>query len=95
MGLTATSDAQPGYLVLQFSYTTAEIEESRFTGETPDPLYFAMPKPPIEVPPLVLTVIDGELRIVRDEPPPGARLPNPASRLFKLADGLALTGLSA
>jgi hypothetical protein len=90
MRLNATSDAQPEYLALQFSYTTAEIEESRFFGETPDPFYFAMPQPPDEVLPIVLTVIDGELRVVRDESPAGARLPNYNSRLFKLADELAL-----
>lgn len=91
MRLNATSDARSEYLVLQFSYTTAEIEEHRFFGETPDPLYFAMPQPPDEVLPIVLRVIDGELRVVKDESPPGARLPNPNSRLFKLADELALT----
>jgi len=86
MRLTATNDARSEYLVLQFSYTTAEIEGSRFSGETPNPLYFVMPQPPMEVPPLVLTVIDGEIRVVKDESPPGARLPNPASTLFKLAN---------
>ena len=90
MRLVATNDAQFEYLVLQFSYTTAEIEESRFSGEIPDPLYFAMPQPPIEVTPIVLTVIDGEPCVIRDESPPGARLPNPDSRLFKLASASTL-----
>jgi len=88
---TATNDARSEYLVLQFSYTTAEIEESRFSGETPNPLYFATPQPPVKVAPIVLTVIDGEPCVVRDEAPPGARLPNRNSRLFKLADIPALT----
>jgi hypothetical protein len=85
--LTATSDAQSEYLVLQFSYTTAEIEESRFSGETPDPFHFTAPQPPPEESPLlVLTVIDGEPRLVKDEAPPDARLPDPSSRLFDLAN---------
>ena len=91
MWLIATSDAQSEYLTIQFSYTTADIEESRFSGETPNPLYFAMPRPTMEVSPMVLTVIDGEIRVVKDESPPGARLPNPASGLFKLANTPALT----
>ena len=87
----ATSNAQSEYLVLQFSYTTAEIEESRFFGETSNPLYFAMLQPPAEMHPVVLTVIDGEARIVKDESPPGARLPDPASGLFRLANAPTLT----
>ena len=90
MRLATTNDARSEYLVLQFSYTTAEIEESRFSGETPNPLYFAMPQSPIEVSPMVLTVIDGEARVVKDESPPGARLPDPASGLFKLANASTL-----
>jgi len=91
----STNDAQCEYLVLQFSYTTAQIEESRFSGDTPNPLYFAMPQPPIEVSPVVLTVIDGEVRVVKDEAPPGAKLPNLASGLFDLANAPTLMGLPA
>lgn len=84
--LTTTNDAQSEYLVLQFSYTTAEIEKSRFSGEVPDSFHFAVPQPPMEEnSPLVFTVIDGEPRVVKDEVPPDAQLPNPASRLFDLA----------
>ena len=91
MRLIDTSDAQSEYLILQFSYTTADIEESRFSGETPNPLYFVMPQLITEVSPMVLTVIDGEIRVVKDESPPGAQLPNPASDLFKLANAPTLT----
>jgi hypothetical protein len=87
---TSTNNAQSEYLVLLFSYTTAQIEESRFSGDTPNPLYFVMPQPPIEVSPMVLTVIDGEVRVVEDESPPGAELPNLASGLFDLADAPTL-----
>lgn len=83
-----TTNAQPEYLVLQFSYTTAQVEESRFSGETPDCLYFALSQQPSESEeelPLVLTVIDSELRVVRDETPPGARSPA-SSSLFELVN---------
>ena len=90
MRLAATSNAQSEYIVLQFSYTTAEIEESRFSGETPDPFYFAIPQAPVKVHPVVFTVIDGEARIVKDECPPGAQLPDPASGLFRLASAPTL-----
>lgn len=84
--LTTTSNAQPEYLVLQFSYTTAEVEASRFFGETSNPFYFTTPQSPAERHPVIFTVIDGEARIVKDESPPGARLPDPASGLFRLAN---------
>ena len=45
------------YLVLRFDYTTADIEKNTFCGETPDPVHFAMPEPPVELEPMVLTVI--------------------------------------
>jgi hypothetical protein len=83
--LTSSSNAQSEYLVLQFSYTTAEIQETKFSGETPDPFRFAAPQlPPEENLPVVVTVIDGEPRVVRNEVPPGARRPDPSSRLFEL-----------
>jgi hypothetical protein len=81
----SSSNAQSEYLVLQFSYTTAEIQENKFSGETPDPFRFAASqRPPEEISPVIVTVIDGEPRLVRDEAPPGARRPNPSSRLFDL-----------
>jgi len=40
-------------------------------------------------PTVVLTVIDGEACIAKDEMPPGAKLPNPDSGLFKLAQETA------
>ena len=86
----AMTDTQSEYLVLEFTYTTAEIEGNRFCGETPDPVYFAMPEPPIEAAPVTLTVIDGQLRVVRDQSPPGAVLPNYASSLFEFAAEPAL-----
>jgi len=46
---------------------------------------------PLLAPLVTLTVIDGEIRVVKDEAPPDARLPNPASGLFKLANASALT----
>jgi hypothetical protein len=82
----ATSDAQAEYLVLQFSYTTGDIEGTRFSGEIPDPFYFVTPQPPVEIQPVVLTVIDGKPSVVKFAAPPGSQSPNPASRLFKLAE---------
>ncbi|MBN2003922.1 MAG: hypothetical protein JXA21_11250 [Anaerolineae bacterium] len=81
---TATSDNQSKYVTQQFCYTTAQIEERRFCGEIPDPLYFIMPAQPDDAPPMMLTIIDGEPRIVKDAPPPGAILPSDNTRLYRL-----------
>jgi len=83
---TNSTNAQSEYLVFQFNYTTAEIERLRFFGEVSGPLYYAISQPPVEVRPMVLTVIDGELCEVKDEYPPGARLPNFLAGIFKLAE---------
>jgi hypothetical protein len=71
------------YLVLEFNYTTADIEQNSFSGETPNPVYFAESEPPEKFSPITLKVIDGELYVVKDEIPPGAKLPNYDSYLFK------------
>jgi len=88
MKLAATTNVQPEYLAMQFSYTTADIEQARFSGATPDPLYFVMSKPPVGTPPTTLIVIDGELCVVRHEAPPGARPPSGQlfARLLEFAD---------
>ena len=76
-------DGETEYAVTRFEYTTAEIEANTFYGETPNPAYFAMPEPPVEFVPVTLAVIDGELRAIRDEAPPGAHLPNHDSWLLR------------
>ena len=80
-----TSDGQVEFDISRINYTTAEVEMNWFSGENPDPFYFVMYESPIEMSPMVLTVIDGEVRIVRDESPPGARILNFESALFKFA----------
>jgi hypothetical protein len=83
----STSDGQQEYIIKQFSYTTADIENSQFSGETPDPFHFTESQPPMEeFSPVVLTVIDGELRVVKDEAPPEAEMPDPDACFFELAN---------
>lgn len=83
---TNSTNAQSEYLILQFNYTTAEVERLRFFGEVSGPLYYDVSQPPVEICPAVFTVIDGELCEVKDESPPGARMPEPSSGIFKLAE---------
>lgn len=83
MVISSGSSVETEYPYQQFTYTTAEIEGNTFFGTTPDPFYFAAAEPPTKVTPIVLTVIDGELREVRNENPPNAKLPTP--RLLELA----------
>ena len=80
------SNTRSKYLVLQLDYTTAEVEDNMFCGEIPNAVYFAAPQPPTEVAPVVLIIVNGKPHIVRSESPPGARLPNYDSVLFKLAE---------
>jgi len=83
---TNSTNAQSEYLVLQFNYTTAEIERLRFFGEVSGPLYYGVYQPSVEIRPAVFTVIDGEICEVKDEFPPNARMPEPSSGIFKLAE---------
>lgn len=83
MRSTGSSNDEAEYPSLQISYTTADIENNLFFGETPNPLYFIMPEPLAKMPSAVFTVIDGELREIKNEAPPGARLPS--SRLLEFA----------
>jgi|GEM_PF-5821937 len=83
--LRESSDANPEYLVQRFFYTTAEIEEMVFWGEVSDPRRSVSSELSAEVNPVIFTVIDGEARVVKDESPPGAKLADPASGLFRLA----------
>lgn len=85
MNWTTTSHSPRDYSTSQSGYTATEVW-TESPGETLIPLSSGEPQPPMEVPRMVLTVIDGEIRVVKDEAPPGARLPNPASGLFKLAN---------
>lgn len=64
------SNVSEDFVVEEFTYTTADIEKSRFSGERPDPIYFATPETAPEYEEVVLTVIDGELRVVRNAEPP-------------------------
>ena len=75
-----------------FSSTEVTLEP---TGEPPVFFDSGAPQSPFGTAEVILTVIDGELCIVKDETPPGARLPNYNSRLVKLADTPALTSPSA
>ena len=85
MNWTITSYSPREYPTSLSDYTSTEIRIEPI-GEMPIPLNSDGPRLPMEVPPMVLTVIDGEIRVVKDESPPGALLPNPASALFKLAN---------
>lgn len=84
--VTNSTNAQSEYLILQFNYTTAEIERLRFFGEISGPLYYGVYQPSVNVRPMVFTVIDSELCEVKDEYPPGARLPDFSAGIFKLAE---------
>jgi hypothetical protein len=89
MNWTTTSHSSPERSTSQSDYTTTEVwieSAGEILALSP-----GMHQPSMEVPPMVLTVIDGKIRVVKDESPPGARLPNPASGLFRLANAPALT----
>lgn len=88
MNRTTTSWSTREYSASQSGYTTTEIWIDP-TGENLIPPISDAPQSPVEAI-LVLTVIDGEARVVKDESPPGARLPDPASGLFKLANASTL-----
>lgn len=90
MNWTTTSHSAREHSTSQSGYTTTEVWIESM-GEMLIPLSSGVPQAPMEEFPMVLTVIDGEIRVVKDESPPGARLPNPASGLFKLANAPALT----
>jgi hypothetical protein len=90
MNWTTTSHSTQGYHTSQPDHSATEVRIEPI-GEMLTPLSSDALQSPVDVFPMVLTVIDGEIRVVKDEAPPGARLPNPASGLFKLANAPALT----
>jgi hypothetical protein len=68
----STTDRRQEYLVIKETYSTAEIQRIRFSGETPDPYAFQTYRAPHSEEARVYRIIDGEARIISDEPPPGA-----------------------
>lgn len=90
MNWTTTSHSAREQSTSQSGYTATEIWTEP-VGEMLMSLGSGGREAPMEVSSMVLTVIDGEIRVVKDEAPPGARLPNPDSDLFKLANAPALT----
>jgi len=90
MNWTTTSHSAREHFTSQSGYTATEIWIEPI-GEVLIPLGSGEREVPMEASSMVLTLIDGEIRVVKDESPPGARLPNPASGLFKLANVPALT----
>ena len=84
-----TTDAQDAFYTHHRDHTAVESEQTIFYGEVPDPRLFAMPEPPVEIGieiDVIWTVIDGELRIVLNDCPPGAQLPDPDAPIFRLAE---------
>jgi hypothetical protein len=79
------STSSSGYSVTEFEAGFAAAEHVRADSITPE--LFG------ETVQVVFTVIDGELCLVKDEAPPGARLPGAQlfSRLLEFADALAPT----
>ncbi len=73
------------YVAMQFYYTTAEIEQSRFYGELSPSPDLAIPEPSTEMVPAVFRIVDGEARLLVNQAPPRARFPDPDSRLFRLS----------
>jgi hypothetical protein len=79
------SDALAEYVAYEFNYTTAEIEQFRFSGENPNPLYYAVAPIKNEIRPASYIVIDGELCELKNESPPDAQKLEDSSGLFKFA----------
>jgi hypothetical protein len=73
-----------GLYVSYFTYTTAQISSSRFSGDNPNPVYFMLPSETIQVEPKVFIIIDGEAKVLRDENPPDAKPSEPESGVFRL-----------
>jgi hypothetical protein len=81
-----SANVEGEYVAYQFNYTTVEIEQFRFSGETPNLLYYAVAPPEKEIRPASYAVIDGELCELKDESPPNAQKIGNSSGLFKLAE---------